>query len=138
MSFEVQQAIIDVLLKKTLKAMKDYSAKSLILGGGVSANQALRDAFKKALENSDMKFFVPAPHLSTDNALMPFVLFITKKNQNLGKKLKLTVIYAWVNKKASWKNLEANANLRVDNLVVAVGMLLGRAGGKFGPGRLCC
>ena len=45
MAAEVQQAIIDVLIKKTIKAVKDFNAKSLILGGGVSANQELRKQF---------------------------------------------------------------------------------------------
>ena len=40
--FEVQQAIIDVLLKKTIQAAKDYKVKTIILGGGVSANKELR------------------------------------------------------------------------------------------------
>ena len=46
-SKEVQQAIIDVLIHKTLKAAKDFKAKTIILGGGVSANQELRRQFKE-------------------------------------------------------------------------------------------
>ena len=42
MCFEVEQSIIDVLLKKTLSAVYDFNAKTVILGGGVSANQELR------------------------------------------------------------------------------------------------
>ena len=45
MAAEVQQAIIDVLIKKTMKAAMDFKAKSLILGGGVSANTELRKQF---------------------------------------------------------------------------------------------
>ena len=40
-SAEIQQAVIDVLIRKTLKAAKDYKAKTIILGGGVAANQEL-------------------------------------------------------------------------------------------------
>ena len=45
MAIAVQDAIIDVLLKKTLQAAKDFKVKTIILGGGVSANAALRAAF---------------------------------------------------------------------------------------------
>ena len=72
MSAEVQQAIIDVLIKKTIKAVKDFNAKSLILGGGVSANKELRKQFIHKLDKESLstEFFVPKPELSTDNALM--------------------------------------------------------------------
>ena len=61
MAAEVQQAIIDVLVKKTMKAVKDFNAKSLILGGGVSANKELRKQFKNKLdkESSNIKFICP-------------------------------------------------------------------------------
>ncbi|HVF69875.1 MAG TPA: tRNA (adenosine(37)-N6)-threonylcarbamoyltransferase complex transferase subunit TsaD, partial [Xanthomonadales bacterium] len=39
----LQEAIVDVLVKKTIKAAKKYNAKSLLISGGVAANQALRD-----------------------------------------------------------------------------------------------
>jgi len=68
----VQQAIIDVLIKKTLKAAVKYNAKSILLGGGVSANQKLRDGLKLKIENFKLKipFFVPEKWLCTDNAAM--------------------------------------------------------------------
>ena len=46
---EVQQAVIDVLISKTLRAAKEFGAKSIILGGGVVANEELRKQF---IENS--------------------------------------------------------------------------------------
>ena len=48
---EIQQAIIDVLIHKTLKAVKDYKAKTIILGGGVASNEELR----KQLEGVNSK-----------------------------------------------------------------------------------
>ena len=95
MSAEVQQAIIDVLIKKTLKAAKDYKVKTLILGGGVSANQELKKQFEKAVEEIDLIF--PPANLSTDNGLM-------------------IAVTAWFHHKktAPWKTLKANANLRID------------------------
>ncbi len=67
-----QQAIIDVLIKKTLKAAEKYQVKSLLLSGGVAANQTLKERF--ALEIKNLKFeiglFVPPAQLCTDNAAM--------------------------------------------------------------------
>jgi len=52
MAHELQQSIIDVLIYKTLKAAKEYNVKSIILGGGVSANKELRKQFKKILKRN--------------------------------------------------------------------------------------
>ena len=69
-----QDAISDVLVKKTLRAAKEYNVKSLLLSGGVSANQNLRDTFQNELitPNSDLKtkLFAPTKNLCTDNAAM--------------------------------------------------------------------
>ena len=83
---EIQQAIIDVLLKKTIKAAKDYKAKTIILGGGVSANSELRRQFQEAVSkiyeipcprdrsnevsSKKIKLLFPPANLSTDNAVM--------------------------------------------------------------------
>jgi len=79
---EVQRAAIDVLISKTLKAARRFDAKSIILGGGVAANQELRKQFKLKIENClsaedlaqagklKINFLVPPKNLCTDNALM--------------------------------------------------------------------
>ncbi len=71
-SASVQQAIIDVLIFKTLKAAKKYKVKSILLGGGVTANQKLRNEFKWKMENGKwkIKLFAPQKFLCTDNAAM--------------------------------------------------------------------
>ena len=73
MAKEIQQAIIDVLLAKTLKAAVQYGAKSIILGGGVAANKELRKQLTYTIHASGFKFQVLAalPKLCTDNGLMP-------------------------------------------------------------------
>ena len=70
MSFEIQQAIVDVLVSKTARAAKEFAAKSIIIGGGVSANAALREAMQKAADELNMKFLAPGADLSMDNAAM--------------------------------------------------------------------
>jgi len=72
MAKEIQQAAIDILIKKTLSAINDFGAKALILGGGVSANEELRNQFKKRVREKEYEidFLIPPKNLSTDNAAM--------------------------------------------------------------------
>jgi len=69
---ETQQAIIDVLIKKTIKAAKNYKVKSIILGGGVAANDELRKQFKEKIkkELSNIQYLIPHIQFCTDNAVM--------------------------------------------------------------------
>jgi len=65
-----QEAVVDVLVAKTLRAAKEFKAKSISLSGGVAANQLLRSTLSKAAKKVDAKFFVPPQNLCTDNAEM--------------------------------------------------------------------
>lgn len=67
-----QKAIVDVLVSKTIKAAQKYEVKSILLGGGVAANQKLRDEFQLNAKRYELnaKFFAPAKNLCTDNAAM--------------------------------------------------------------------
>ena len=69
---DVSEAIRDVLLAKTHDALQQYGAPTLIVGGGVSASQYLRDAFTTyfAEEMPDVTVYFPHRPLSTDNAVM--------------------------------------------------------------------
>ena len=49
---EFQQAVVDVLVYKTIQAAKKYKPKTILLGGGVSANQELRRQLKEKIRNS--------------------------------------------------------------------------------------
>ena len=72
MSVAFQQACIDVLVFKTLKAAQQYQVKSILLGGGVSANKELRRQLAEQIKHKLplVRFFQPDLHLTTDNALM--------------------------------------------------------------------
>lgn len=65
-----QQAAIDVLTKKTLKAAEEFSARSIILCGGVACNKALRETIKNESERRGLNFFAPEMKFNTDNAAM--------------------------------------------------------------------
>lgn len=66
---EVQEAIVDTLVAKSIKAVEKYEPKSFLLAGGVSANQRLREKISDALSNKTA-VFIPEPIYSTDNAVM--------------------------------------------------------------------
>ena len=65
-----QDAIIEVLVEKTMRAIFHYDAKSLLLSGGVAANQTLRDHFIDSCKKQDVNFYVPSRKLCTDNGAM--------------------------------------------------------------------
>jgi N6-L-threonylcarbamoyladenine synthase len=69
---EFEDAVTEVLISKTRKALDTYHVKTLILGGGVIANSFIRNAFKEMVEKvySETALLIPDIALSTDNAVM--------------------------------------------------------------------
>ena len=65
-----QQAVIDVLVAKTLKAAQRAGRTTIALSGGVSLNQPLRAAFQQACAAEQMELLTARPDLCTDNAAM--------------------------------------------------------------------
>jgi len=65
-----QEAVIDVLIKKSLLACKIKKAKRLVMGGGVVANSRLREKFYAEAEKSRVKIYFPDKELCLDNAAM--------------------------------------------------------------------
>ena len=69
-AYEFQQAVIDVLIHKTIKAALKYNIKTILLSGGVSANKELRSQLAKAAKEKNIAFFKPNLKYTTDNAAM--------------------------------------------------------------------
>lgn len=69
---EFEDAVADVLFAKTSRALLETGAKTLVLGGGVSANTNLRRVFTEriAAEHPDVELRIPAFMFTTDNAIM--------------------------------------------------------------------
>jgi N6-L-threonylcarbamoyladenine synthase len=65
-----QEAVVDVLAKKTMMAIKKHKPVSLILAGGVAANIALRDRLTELAKETDVALFLPPFEYSLDNAAM--------------------------------------------------------------------
>ncbi len=65
-----QQAAIDVLVAKTIRAAQEFSARSIILCGGVAANKMLRATLGKETKKMGLNYFVPDFEYNNDNAAM--------------------------------------------------------------------
>ncbi len=68
MSAEIEDAINDVLISKTLKAAEDHQAKSILVGGGVAANRSLRRRLTEKAKENGFSVFIPPVEMCTDNA----------------------------------------------------------------------
>lgn len=69
-AYETEQAITEVLVKKTAQAIEIHNIQSLIIGGGVIANTVLRAAFENLAKHYSIPLYLPSRDLSTDNAVM--------------------------------------------------------------------
>ncbi|MFC1508723.1 tRNA (adenosine(37)-N6)-threonylcarbamoyltransferase complex transferase subunit TsaD [Candidatus Omnitrophota bacterium] len=65
-----QKAVVEALVVKTLKALRDYGIDNLLIAGGVAANSALKKRFRTEADRQDFHLFVPSPEYCTDNAAM--------------------------------------------------------------------
>ena len=65
-----QEAVVDVLVRKTLRALDQTGAKTLVLAGGVAANTLLRERLTAQLQPMGVRFSYPPPILCTDNGAM--------------------------------------------------------------------
>jgi len=98
MAASFQQAVIDILIGKTIQAAYQYRPKSICLCGGVSANKELRGQMKKAASSlpHSITFHCPPMALTTDNAAM----------------IGIAAAYH-LDKASTYDKINANANLKL-------------------------
>ena len=65
-----QEAIVDVLVEKTMRAVQDNGIRQVVICGGVAANSRLREKFADAALKNKIDLFIPPIILCTDNAAM--------------------------------------------------------------------
>lgn len=102
---EFQNAVVDVLISKTTRAAKKYKVETILLGGGVAANDLLRKKLRESCQLLNLGGLIVNKDLSGDNALMiaTAAYFKHKSIDKLGIK------------KTARKNLRAVGNLRLKN-----------------------
>ncbi len=84
-----QSAIIDSLVKKTMRAADTYGARSVIISGGVASNNALREEFEIETGKRKIKFFAPPKSFNTDNAAMIVAGTYIEQLANIKRPLKV-------------------------------------------------
>lgn len=94
--YEFQQAVIDVLVSKTISAAKKYGAKTVAVSGGVSANTELRRRMEIKAKENNLEILLPPKDMSTDNALMVAIAGY----HNSGNK-------------TTWDKIDADPNLKL-------------------------
>ena len=67
---EFEEAAADVIVHKTIRAVEEYGAQTVLVGGGVSANAHIKSHLKKALDEIGIALLYPPAGFETDNALM--------------------------------------------------------------------
>lgn len=118
-SLAVQNAIIGVLVRKTLKAAKKYNVKSILLGGGVAANQVLRDELK--LQIARLPATLPtqskpnqanvAGEVGQENCKLKIAIFAPQKSLCTDNAAMIGIYAAFHPELKSWSELTANPEL---------------------------
>ena len=110
MAKEIQSAIVDCLVSKTIKGAKEHKVKSILLSGGVAANTWLRQELKVKSEKFKMKLFCPEKFLCTDNAAMVASCAYFKLQRKTSS--------AYFNcKPIFWQKIKANPGLSIEEMV---------------------
>ncbi len=65
-----QNRVVEILTKKTMRALKEYNVKNLIIAGGVSANSGIRNKFSEVCKKEGINLTIPNIKYCTDNAAM--------------------------------------------------------------------
>lgn len=89
----IQEAIIDVLIFKTIDSALKYKVKTIVIAGGVSANTRLREKIAKEAKKNKMNFIAPEIEYCMDNAAMIGFIAekkISEKNKDYFRKIDFT------------------------------------------------
>lgn len=65
-----QNVVVNIIAKKTMRAVKEYNVKQLLISGGVAANSGIRNKFKELCEKEGIDLLIPPIKYCTDNAAM--------------------------------------------------------------------
>jgi N6-L-threonylcarbamoyladenine synthase len=84
-----QEAVVEVLVEKLLRAARREKVPSVVLGGGVAANKTLRGRVSEVAVAEGLNFYAPPLNLCTDNAVMVAALGYHKLKKGLADDLTL-------------------------------------------------
>ena len=90
-----QEAVVDVLVEKTLRAARENGLSQIVICGGVAANSRLREKFSEAATREGMELFFPPMILCTDNAAMVAALGEVMLENGRSDSLDLNAVSRW-------------------------------------------
>lgn len=90
-----QEAIVEVLVEKTLRAAGENSVSSVVVCGGVASNSRLREHFAARSRECGIELFIPPPVLCTDNAAMIAVVGENLLGRGKTDALSLNAVSRW-------------------------------------------
>ena len=94
-AFAFQESITDVLVKKSIKALKQTGYKKIVVSGGVGANQRLREKLRFHSKNQNFKVYFPKLEFCTDNGAMIALAGALRAHLSSKKNYKFSVQPRW-------------------------------------------
>ena len=90
-----QEAVVDVLVTKAIRAVNDSSMDLLVVAGGVASNTALRSRFQDRAEDEGIRLVIPERKYCTDNAAMIALASIRYFHEGLYSSLDMNALSRW-------------------------------------------
>ena len=91
-----QEAVVDVLTRKTLKAVAESGLRRVVVAGGVACNRGLRERFNVLAQKHDFDVYFPSPGLCADNAAMLAVAGNFYLENGVSASLDLNAVAQWI------------------------------------------
>jgi N6-L-threonylcarbamoyladenine synthase len=90
-----QEAVVDVLVKKSIWALKETGTRSLVAAGGVACNSRLRARLATAVQEDGSRLYIPPPRLCSDNAAMVALLGFHQLKDGSAAALEMDAVPNW-------------------------------------------
>jgi len=90
-----QEAVVDVLVTKALRAVQDHKVELLVVSGGVACNTALRESLAQKTAQMGIRLIIPEKKYCTDNAAMIGMASIRHFQQDISAGLDLNAVSRW-------------------------------------------
>ncbi len=90
-----QEAVVDVLVRKSICALEDTATRSLVVAGGVACNSRLRARLASACAEDGSRLYIPPPRFCSDNAAMIAVLGFHQLKGGAAAALELDAVPNW-------------------------------------------
>jgi N6-L-threonylcarbamoyladenine synthase len=94
-AWSFQEAVVEVLVEKTVRLAEDTGVDTIAIAGGVAANGRLRDAMRERAESHGIRVVTPPITLCTDNAAMIAAVGVLRRGEAKEHDLNMNAISRW-------------------------------------------